>query len=125
MRYTLYFTYTGTYEDIDVSFKDFAYTVNENLDDIIDFYFLKEYGKKYKDSTNWYLEKGAKEFVKNLETLWFKNEIDTWKLYHDYDFISYLKEEYLNQVCHEFVTRNDLVKPWYETVEKDYIDLYE
>ena len=53
------------------------------------FLFYKKYDKPYSD-LSWYLEDGAKEFVKAIEDSWNANTFDSFTLYHDQDFLEYL-----------------------------------
>lgn len=94
MTYKLYFTSSGeSYNDYIINLNDYEYTVEPNLSDITEYYFEKTFRKPY-DSLKWYLEPGARELVREVETKWFKNEIDTITLYRDYDFVDWLKDKY-------------------------------
>jgi hypothetical protein len=93
MNYTLYipldFIYRG--EEIHLSY---PFIIYENIKDIIEYAFEQKYNIEYKD-LSWYLEKGSREFVKDIEALWFYNKIDTYHLYtKDYNFINWLKNKY-------------------------------
>ena len=52
-----------------------------------------KFRKKY-SALSWYLESGAKEFVKDLENKWLNNKIDTVAMYQDFKFLDWLKERY-------------------------------
>lgn len=94
MTYTLYYNFDELYyDDIVVDEVDYEYHVQLNLQDILEYEYENKFRKKY-NCLSWYLEPGAKEFVKDVESRWWKNQIDTVSLYNDYKFIDWLKECY-------------------------------
>lgn len=73
---------------------NYTYYVQEILQDITEYLFEEEYGMPYLYSS-WFLEEGAREFVKNIETLWTTNNLDAASLYtNDGKFISWLTNKY-------------------------------
>lgn len=92
-------------EDLD-AFNDsglFDYYVEEELKDIIKYLFLKKYHKAYRE-LGWWLEDGAKEFVKDIENKYYHNEFDSYELYHNYKFLDFLKELHSDDAMREFVS---------------------
>ena len=69
--------------------------VQEDFKDILAYYFEKKYEVPYTE-TGWVIEKGAREFVRDLEDKWFHDEIDTFTLYHDRDFLNFLERRTLD-----------------------------
>ena len=83
-------------EDLDVYDEfDVEIPIQEDFKDILAYYFEKKYEVPYTD-TGWVIEKDAREFVKDLEDKWLHNEIDTFTLYHDRDFLDFLESRDLN-----------------------------
>lgn len=122
MKHTLNYNcivYTDYYPEY-INLYDYSYVVEEKLDDVVDYLFLKKYNKKYKKNLSWCLEEGAVEFVKDIENKWWHNELDTYELYQDSDFINYLKDVYLKDAAREYITENDLT-----FTSDNYDDLYE
>ena len=74
---------------------DLEIPIQEDFNDILSYYFEKKYEVPYTE-TSWVLEKGAREFVCDLEDKWLHNEIDTFALYHDRDFLNFLERKDLN-----------------------------
>lgn len=94
MNYTLYYTFDNIYyNEFTVTQMDYEYTIQSNIQDIIEYEYENKFRKKY-DALSWYLESGAKEFVKDLENKWFSNKIDTIAMFQDFKFIDWLKERY-------------------------------
>lgn len=77
--------------------------IEPSLKDIIKFLFKQKYDKNY-DDLDWYLEQGAREFVKNIEDLYAKNMIGNanWILQNKVKLIEFLKEEYKSRVQSAF-----------------------
>ena len=94
MNYTLYYTFDNIYyNELAVSQMDYEYTIQSNIQDIIEYEYENKFRKKY-SALSWYLESGAKEFVKDLENKWLSNKIDTVAMYQDFKFLDWLKERY-------------------------------
>lgn len=79
-------------EDIEVE----SY-VEEDLKMLIAYFYQKHFGVPYKE-LGWWLEEGAKEFVKDIEDKWMHNEIDSFELMRDNDFLEFIKENYMADV---------------------------
>ena len=77
--------YLDVYDEFDIEVP-----VTESFRDVLAYLFEKKYDKPYSE-LSWYLEEGAKDFVKDLEDKWLHNEIDTFTLYHDRDFLDFLE----------------------------------
>lgn len=69
----------------------------ENFDTIKAYLFEKRFDVPYKE-LSWVLEKGAREFIRDLEDKWNHNEIDTYSLYHDEDFLEFVKNHELEEL---------------------------
>lgn len=80
--------------------KTFSITIDEDVKDIIAYLFYKKYDKPYNE-LSWYLEDGAKEFVKDIEDKWSSNTLDTFSLYQDREFLEFLSERYADEVTQE------------------------
>lgn len=94
MNYTLYYTFDNIYyNEFTVTKMNYEYTIQSNIQDIIEYEYENKFRKKY-DALSWYLESGAKEFIKDLENKWFSNKIDTVAMFQDFKFIDWLKERY-------------------------------
>lgn len=73
--------------------------VEESFDDVFEYHYEKRYGHKY-NPMNWYLDEGAKEMYKEMESLWLSNKIDTFGLYyHDRDFNDFLIDKYSDEAA--------------------------
>lgn len=102
MLHTLCYTYKAEIEDleeydIDIYYEDYAYQIYENFKDIFPYLFQEKYHIPYNE-LSWHLEEGALEMYRELENKWLNNELDTFTLYHDEDFLTYLKKLYVNEV---------------------------
>lgn len=75
--------------------------LEEDIEDIKKFMFFKKYNKHYNDM-NWYLEEGAKEFIKQVEDDWLANKLDTDAIYKD----SYIYEMYAKNVAKDLHFQN-------------------
>ena len=97
--------------------KDFNIKINPDLKDVIAYLFYKKYGKPYNE-LSWYLEDGAKEFVKGIEDSWNANTFDEFSLYHDHEFLGYLKKMYENEEVDED-DLEELLDDWKEDIEDE------
>ena len=89
----------------DDSTEDYSYLVDLTLQDIIEYLFKEKYEKDY-NPLSWYLEDGAREFVKDIEDSWLRDDIDEWGLLHDLHLKDFLKEKYKNEVMQEAETNH-------------------
>ena len=80
-------------------YNNVIYSLEENLEDIISYEFERKYNKPYNPLT-YYLEPGAKEFIKSLETEYYSNHLDIFGLYHTFEFKDWLKDKY-EPIAHE------------------------
>ena len=79
-------------EDLDQEEEyDMAIPITEDFKDILAYLFEKRFEVPYTE-TGWLIEPGAREFVNDLENKWLHNEIDTFELYHDSDFLEFLSK---------------------------------
>lgn len=68
--------------------------IHEDIRDAIPFLYEEHFHERYNE-LGWYLIEGAREFVKDLEDKWSRNELDLSPLYDtNEDFQEYLKERY-------------------------------
>lgn len=127
MRHTIYINLDFLYDEGQIKL-NYPFTVEENISDISRYLFEKKYHKKY-DELGWYLEPGAKAFIKDLEDRWLRNQIDTFDLYElNFNFRDWLKEYYttdairactreLDELNYETVSENDFIGSYYEAFE--------
>lgn len=102
MKYPLYYP---TLNNQDYICYKYTYYVSENLQDIIEYLYKLTFHKDY-GPLNWYLEDGAKEFVKQLEKDWWSNKLDTFTLYEDFHFKDWLTERYADEALKQAISRN-------------------
>ena len=67
--------------------------VDEDLRMLVAYFYEQHFNKPYNE-LSWYLEEGAKEFVKEIEDKYWNNEIDSFALSRDESFIDFLSEHY-------------------------------
>jgi hypothetical protein len=101
---TIYYTFDSGENSV----VDYEYTVQESLQDVIEYKYYKKYDKPYHPLA-WYLEDGAKEFVKEIEDAWLHNTLDMYAIYSDYDFYDWLKDKY----------EDDAFSDWSKTLNWD------
>ena len=75
----------------------YLYDIDVSLQDIVEYAFESNYLIEY-DPLKWYLEKGSREFVNNIENKYMRNEIDEHELSQDKSFIEFLKNKYKDEV---------------------------
>lgn len=68
-------------------------SVDEDLKMLVAYFYEQHFNKPYNE-LSWYLEPGAKEFVKEIEDKYLHNEIDSFALGRDENFINFLNENY-------------------------------
>ena len=96
-------------EDLDLDSEfDIDVKVSENFKDVLAYLYKKRYEKEY-DELSWYLEDGARDFYSDLENKWLHDEIDTFTLYHDNDFLEFLS----GRVCDDS-SLNDEIEDAYQ-----------
>ena len=96
MTYELKCNLVGTCEALSIEdFTNWSFvpTVKENLDDVVSYLYEKQFNVPYKEN-EWWLEKGAKEFVVNLEEQYSSNKLNLWDFYHNEDFLEALSTKY-------------------------------
>jgi hypothetical protein len=94
MKHKIYYTfYNEEFNDITVDINDYEFVVEDNLQDIVEYMYELKFNKKY-NYLNWYLESGSREFIKDLQEKWWKNEIDTITLHQNFDFKDWIKDKY-------------------------------
>lgn len=71
----------------------YTVSVSEDLRDAIPYLYEKHFGVPYRE-LGWWLEPGAKEFVKDLEDKWMHNKLDLSEVYKDEEFLKLLSEKY-------------------------------
>jgi len=100
--------------------ESFTIAVDEDLQDIIAFLYYKKYEKPYNE-LSWYLEDGAKEFVKDIEDKWLHNTLDTFSLYQDPEFLEFLSDWYTDELTEEQL--EDLMEEYKDDVMDEIDDL--
>lgn len=83
------------------------YDIDVSMQDIIEYFYYKKYNKHY-DYLGWYLEEGAKEFVKSIEDDWLHNRIDEFELANDKEFREFLKSKYEYDVERKYLDKHNL-----------------
>ena len=68
-------------------------TIDEDLRMLVAYFYEQHFNKPYNE-LSWYLEPGAKEFVKEVENKYWHNEIDSFALARDDKFIEFLSNNY-------------------------------
>ena len=110
MYYYLYYNIDQNYNDVHLQSINYEYGISEDINVVIRYLYEKKYNKPYNE-LSWYLEDGARQFVKDIENSYLKNTLDMFALYHDYHFIDWLKDYYynsaLNECYKEFLEDND------------------
>ena len=101
-------------------YETFDICIDENLQDIIAFLYYKKYDKPYNE-LSWYLEEGAREFVKDIEDQWLHNTLDTFSLYKDEEFLEFLSECYTDELDEEQL--EDLMEEFKDKVKDELDDL--
>ena len=79
---------------------DYSYYVDVSLQDIIEYLFKEKYEKDY-NPLSWYLEDGAREFVKDIEDSWLRDDIDEYGMLQDLSLRTFLKDKYASDVENE------------------------
>ena len=99
MRTSLIYHVDVSCDDYSCENESFDYThwVDITCQDIVEYLFKEKYRKEY-NPLSWYLEDGAREFVKDIEDSWLRNEIDEYGMLQDLDLRDFLKEKYEEDV---------------------------
>ena len=96
MKYSIDFNIEAYCEDLQEDYSVVAtYTFSEDLDDVISFLYQEKFGKAYNE-LDWYLEPGAKEFIKDIEEKWLKNQIDGYEIVKNPNFKKWVIDNRLN-----------------------------
>jgi len=82
----------------------YDYYLEINMEDIKEFLFKEKFNKDY-ESLNYYLEPGAKEFIKDFENKWWQNKIDTLSFQTNPNFLEFLKEKYSLEIIKDLVEK--------------------
>lgn len=118
MIYSLYYTFT---DDCDgINYTDYEYNISESIEDIKKYEYESTFGKKYCE-LSWYLQEGAKELIKDLDTKWFKNEIDTTGYYSfNFKFKDWLSDYYRADALKECLSsyNSSSIDNYYEIVSE-------
>ena len=74
---------------------DFTFEVEQNYLDILGYEFKNKFNEDYEPSYTLYTSE-QKEYVKDFETKWLKNEIHEYDYYttRNYEFLNWLKDKY-------------------------------
>lgn len=98
--------------------KDYELPIQENLDDVKAYLFFKKYGKCYNE-LSWALEPGAREFVKEIEDSWNANTFDSFSLYHDQEFMEFIRDVIYDDYELTEEQLEDLVEEYKEDIDSE------
>lgn len=98
--------------------KDYDVSFTEDLDDVIAYLFYKRYGKYYNE-LSWYLEEGAREFVKGIEDSWNANTFDAFSLYHDPEFLEFIRTVKFDDYEISEDDLEEVLEDWKEDIEDE------
>lgn len=87
--------------DIDEEIEVESY-IEEDLNMLIAYFYQKHFGVPYRE-LGWWLEEGAKEFVKDIEDKWLHNEIDSFELMRDTEFQQFIQDNYTADVSEDAI----------------------
>lgn len=76
------------------------YFVDVSCQDIVEYLYFERY-EKYWNPLSWYLEEGAREFVKDIEDSWLRDDIDEYGMLRDLSLKDFLKSKYIEDVRRE------------------------
>lgn len=83
----------------------YTYEVDLSLQDIIEYLFKEKYCKEY-NPLSWYLEDGAREFVRDVEDSWLRDDIDEYGMLQDLHLREFLKDKYRCDVEEQCATEH-------------------
>ena len=72
------------------------YQVTEDIEDILEYLIKQKFYQDYSRDTVVY-DSNIKDYIKEMNDLWFNNKLDTFKLYTDSKFIEFLKDKYRSE----------------------------
>lgn len=123
MNYSVNYTFTGKCPDIDLyeKLELGQVLISEDLRDAIPYLYQKHFGIPYAE-LGWWLEPGAKEWLKEIENKWMHNQLDLSEVYKDKEFLKELCLKYSNQINED--TLDDLKDEFEDKIqdELDYLD---
>lgn len=79
---------------------DYTYWIDISCQDIVEYLFKEKYCKEY-NQLSWYLEEGAREFVKDIEDSWLRNDVDEYGMLRDLSLRDFLKDKYADDVAYD------------------------
>lgn len=124
MAYTLYYSFDEHYNDAFIFERDFKFTIEENFNDLFEFEFENKYHRKYNYFT-WFLEPGAKELYRELESLWQLNSLDYYKYLQNLFFKEWIKEKYYNEALEQAYQQHINYRNTYENLSMaEYAEIY-
>ena len=120
MNYSVSYIFTGCCPDIDFyeTLDSGEVLVSEDLRDALPYLYEKHFGVPYRE-LGWWLEPGAKEWVREIEDKWFHNKLDLSEVYKDTEFLASLAQKYSTQINED--TIEDL-KDDFEMMLRDELD---
>lgn len=80
----------------------YDYWITENIHDIEEYLFEKQYNKKYQFNTC-FLEKNSREFFQDIWYKWRENTLDVWAIYHEPNMLDFLHDKYKKVAYREFL----------------------
>lgn len=95
MYHTVSYNFTGFCPDVDFQYtlESGTVTIAEDLRDAIPYLYEKHFGVPYRE-LGWWLEPGAREWMKDIEDKWFHNQLDLSEVYKDEEYLQELAQEY-------------------------------
>ena len=120
MYYTVSYTFTGVCPIVDFqhTLESGDVVVSDDLWNAIPYLYEKHFGVPYKE-LGWWLESGAREWMKEIEDKWLHNQLDLSEVYKDQDYLNELAKQYYT------VSVEDIedMKDEFEDALRDELDL--
>ena len=119
MNYSVSYHFTGKCPDVDVyeTLESGQVLISESLEDALPYLFEKHFGVPYRE-LGWWLEPGAKEWVKEIEYKWMHNQLDLSEVYKDKEFLEELALKYSYQIDED--TIDDLKDEFEERIREEF-----
>lgn len=132
MNYSVSYSFTGNCSDIDLyeTLDSGQVIVSEDLRDALPYLYEKHFGVPYRE-LGWWLEPGAKEWVKEIEDKWLHNKLDLSELYKNEEFLNSLADKYSDRIDEDTIEDlrdefEDMIRDELSDLENDELkELYE
>lgn len=108
MYYAIDFQVKGYCPDLDLesNFENCHILVSEDLRDALPYLYEKHFDVPYKE-LGWWLEPGAREWMKEMEDKWMHNQLDLTEVYKDSEFLASLSDKYADYSSVDIDTLRD------------------